>query len=577
LVIMTKFCTLNFCGGLPPHMVYEVFKQGALFGILDVEFKQIRRYADSIAEEGWRESRAVILPYLADIGSPAKSPDRTSANRNVSFFFAGRLHRRDHGLRMRLADLIDLLPQSLVCHIDTEKNGAHKGKLLESFELHFTSADACFCPLGDTATSVHIFEALSVGCIPIVVNDPDRVQLPFTSDIDWSSIAVYFNAKVMSSEEGIHQLAGRLMELRMNATDWEKRRQQGIRAFHKHLDYLNNPRGVADAMLREAFRKLRGHSRLSGLWTPVPHGRDQEFHFKAPARPNAPSKVVLFIAADHSGAQQVQSELFDYSSAIFYDEPEMAIGSSIGSVSQLFNFTLAILRCDPNVHGQLMAHNEFRRRFVEHIGQETLARECVDCIKSWPELATFSARLCERRPIRVLKMPALSGVADYLLPEKFYHYDEDTSGNSFLGVLQQHFSSRVPLHIIQLVTHPWDVISRWVPNDMWSQVLAADKFCSAILSIHFLCSAAARSDTFYTYARFQDFLKDDGETKRLRGLLNLYEVAPKRKHLDSITCHKSTPAGAAASPNCIELARRFQLESCPYLGREDTSENILGI
>ena len=152
----------------------------------------------------------VVMPYrahrLAEAVAFAEDPERTK--RPINFMFDGWAARKTRwpALRQTLVKVLQHLPNTNVSDSAVANYGAphHRAPAPEQALAASRSVatmmatSVCVVPEGDTWTSRRLFEALAVGCVPLLVRGPrtaeetrsDELDLPFRASIDWSQVTL---------------------------------------------------------------------------------------------------------------------------------------------------------------------------------------------------------------------------------------------------------------------------------------------------------------------------------------------------------------------------------------------------
>jgi hypothetical protein len=129
-----------------------------------------------------------------DLAIPLLKGDRplTRRNKDIRISFMGALGGPSNALNVRAemaATFLDI---------------AHFGEGPD-WETIMRRSDFSLCPRGQGPTSFRLFEALSVASIPVYIWK-GRCWLPFTNEVDWSSIAIIADAENM--RETKREIAG---------------------------------------------------------------------------------------------------------------------------------------------------------------------------------------------------------------------------------------------------------------------------------------------------------------------------------------------------------------------------------
>jgi len=111
---------------------------------------------------------------------------------------------------------------------------------------------------------------MSAACVPVLVRSPFWMKstrstfykgLPFPRSVDWSATTLRLLPE--HAEECAADDATWMSAWHASASMGELRRRV-LAAYRAHLDYLNNPRGVASALLREAAARAGAGRRAAG-------------------------------------------------------------------------------------------------------------------------------------------------------------------------------------------------------------------------------------------------------------------------------------------------------------------------
>eukprot|EP00966_Prymnesium_polylepis_P225041 5205119-Prymnesium_polylepis.1 len=219
----------------------------------------------------------IPLPYLAHSRAAAQTARVTARPpKRHGIMFHGATRRHDQSLRERmLLSLQQLRAQAVKIDLevrDLTLNGAVKSNLSQASEYErsgrsYLAASLCLAPAGDTVASRRLFDALSAGCVAVLVRDDQTLgssftraaassfftALPFPLSVDWPRATLQLSASGASGKDEADWLRRWL-----GSSKCELRgvRERGLAAFRKHLDVAHNPRGVADALLRELQGEL---------------------------------------------------------------------------------------------------------------------------------------------------------------------------------------------------------------------------------------------------------------------------------------------------------------------------------
>lgn len=230
----------------------------------------------------------VVIPYKAharldDERGPAPN---VNGRRKTSFTFHGNMKRRNSGrLRFRLFDITDGLPYTSVIDVNFKKDDVKAFSAI-SRTTASTLLDSAFClvPAGDTPSSRRLFDALSAGCIPIILNvfETATENLPFSNSIDWAQVA-YFAGSLECISEHINETKAWLQSLwnaqLANDTYVARKRAIGQQVFSEMLSYAKGD--VASPMLAELGVQLSRRGDIEKLT------RDRLNHVKQMAKHHA--------------------------------------------------------------------------------------------------------------------------------------------------------------------------------------------------------------------------------------------------------------------------------------------------
>ena len=216
--------------------------------------------------------------------------DAASSSRH-GFLFHGHNGRFDNGARAAVRDIgsnlragydFQMLRLQTVGGADNSSYAAtHRVHRLVSQHTtrRMLNASMCFAPQGDSDSSRRLFDALATGCVPIIVKviggrprETMLTNLPFHHTIKWAGVSRLLAAAGASLNDRFAPASGWKMTCRIaeaaqldgwhdDAHMLELMRSNAVSAFRASLDVEGNPRGVANALLRE----------LAYVLTDLPH------------------------------------------------------------------------------------------------------------------------------------------------------------------------------------------------------------------------------------------------------------------------------------------------------------------
>ena len=148
----------------------------------------------------------------------------------------------------------------------------------------------CWVPRGDTDTSRRLFDALALGCVPIVTKPlferlPVQAllaNLPFQHTHDWRKLAIFIAPGMTSLRQRYELAQGRVLSCRREEAAWldqqgadhprtAQLRLNGLAAFRRYMDVEGHPRGTVTAFLRELSYILDDVP--ASIYLPPPHMR----------------------------------------------------------------------------------------------------------------------------------------------------------------------------------------------------------------------------------------------------------------------------------------------------------------
>ena len=147
----------------------------------EITLIQVDEITDPVS--AWFLSRIVIVPQPPVISRILKE---TETRRPFRFAFVGGIVNAE---RRRLVDDLRIRDDSYVRASCRDQRYVAFDMDLETV---YSSADFCIIPSGDAYSSRRTFDALRMGCIPVVTNP--LMLLPFADKVDYSSFVVYLDA-----------------------------------------------------------------------------------------------------------------------------------------------------------------------------------------------------------------------------------------------------------------------------------------------------------------------------------------------------------------------------------------------
>lgn len=241
--------------------------------------------------------RIVTVPYFAHWDCHLKE-DLLKRPRQVAVAFAGSIKDRPPYFvfreRLLVAGAVEraFKNDSRVLFEVFGATAAERTNFAREYKAHrsqlYSSADFCLAMPGDGNTAGRLFDAMMLGCIPVLLFHPDSYPvLPFVSRIPWHDFAVVAS---MASEEQAGAILQGLLD--MPLAERQERRQRTLRyAPLVALSLQNCPSEVVSALdlismeLQDKVAMLRT-AVLPGMQTATaPRSRD-DWLLWGPSRPS---------------------------------------------------------------------------------------------------------------------------------------------------------------------------------------------------------------------------------------------------------------------------------------------------
>ena len=195
--------------------------------------------------------------------------------------FHGGLGRYDHGLREEMLQLLEEVRRNRSVLVDTQtgemtrgfNRSAHSENSYARTAQSYRVASICMVPSGDHASSRRLFDAMSAGCVPLLVRLFHRMRkerhtfttsLPFPLSIDWQAVSLWLGPRP-GSWLCMRRTKDWLLRWHSHGAELEAIRRNVRVAFHAYLDSDHNPEGIVLGLLREIEHRFkscdRTHSR----------------------------------------------------------------------------------------------------------------------------------------------------------------------------------------------------------------------------------------------------------------------------------------------------------------------------
>ena len=229
---------------------------------------------------------ALTLPHYPHGHARLGPPEAAEATADrTGVLFHGGTGRHDQGVRARMLTALHALATDNATPVDLRIAEMSRGVSLPAsgkettrgataraaFDSYRASGHAyrnraiCMAPQGDNLSSRRLFDALSAGCVPVLVrsgfllalnNYTFASALPFPNYIDWPAITLQMVSKVGAAcpATDARWLASWHQD-HVRTSALADRRRLGQAAFHAHLDIDKNPMGVAHTLLLQLMTR----------------------------------------------------------------------------------------------------------------------------------------------------------------------------------------------------------------------------------------------------------------------------------------------------------------------------------
>ena len=190
--------------------------------------------------------------------------------------FHGGLGRYDSGLRDTMLLLLRKVRGSVPVDTQTGEMTRGSNRSAYSRDLYartarsYRAASMCMVPAGDVPSSRRLFDAMSAGCVPVLVRSLHvmsyqrqtfTTSLPFPLSIDWRTVSLWLGPSLKwvhlekfgaSQDDCLHKTKIWLLKWHsQNTVELETTRRNARTAFREFLDVDHNPEGIVWALLRE--------------------------------------------------------------------------------------------------------------------------------------------------------------------------------------------------------------------------------------------------------------------------------------------------------------------------------------
>lgn len=208
------------------------------------------------------KNRVVTVPYVSSTHITAEKDWKRTDERDISFFFAGRVRGRKE--RENMAVLGSIYPDSIVGVTEwnwTEEPGIYGD--------HISSSQFCLMPRGDTNSSRRFFDAVSSGCIPVITNHQLGLgNVPFPTQLNYSDFVITVPDDAFLTEESVELFAEDLYnmdhslieEKRDNLYEARKSLVYGY-SYNDNVDDLAIIKGTVNKILKEVYHIMNSFSK----------------------------------------------------------------------------------------------------------------------------------------------------------------------------------------------------------------------------------------------------------------------------------------------------------------------------
>ena len=198
--------------------------------------------------------------------------------------FHGGVGRYDHGLRKSMLQLLEEVRRNRSVLVDTQTGEMTRGLNRSAYSRDsyartaqsYRAASMCMVPSGDLASSRRLFDAMSAGCVPVLVRLPHRLRsdrhtfatsLPFPQSIDWRAVSLWLGPRSGERHADYRSLLCMrsmkdwLLRWHSQGADLEAIRRNVRATFRAYLDSNRNPEGIVLGLLREIEHRLKSCDR----------------------------------------------------------------------------------------------------------------------------------------------------------------------------------------------------------------------------------------------------------------------------------------------------------------------------